>query len=229
MRFVLIRHGQSVNNLIYEETGQDLGRHPDPELTDLGHTQAGRLAQSVAAGVLPWQITAVHTSLMARAIQTAAPLADALDLPVFAHPELFECGGPYHQADGVHLAHPGSEAEELAALTPRLVLPELPGGPGWWSGPFEAEESAYVDRARRVIGDLRTRHDPGDVVALVTHGWFTQYLLRELLGISAMTGWVEVNNTGVSLLREEEERFVGTTTAVRLNWLPHLTEDLVSS
>lgn len=225
MRFVLIRHGQSVNNLIFEQTGEDLGREPDPRLTELGHRQARRLAASVAEGVLPWALTAVHTSLMARAIETAAPLADALDLPLLAHPEIFECGGPYHEVDGETVAHPGSDPADLAALSDRLELPEPSAdGPGWWSGPFEAEESAYVDRARRVVTDLRGSHDADAVVALVTHGWFTQYLLRELLGIPSMKGWVEIGNTGISLLRDEGDRWAGTTTAVRLNWLPHLDD-----
>ncbi|MEZ5097991.1 MAG: histidine phosphatase family protein [Nocardioides sp.] len=224
MRFVLIRHGQSVNNLIFEQTGGELGRHPDPLLTELGHTQAQLLAAHVSGGGLPWPVTAVYTSLMARAIQTAAPLAEGLGLPLHAHAELFECGGPYQQADDVTVAHPGSDPTELRALSDRLVLPELAEGPGWWAGPFEDQEHAYVERARRVVDDMRTAHQDADVVALVTHGWFTQYLLRELLGIPTMRGWVEVSNTGISLLRDEEGRWAGTTTAVRLNWLPHLPD-----
>jgi 2,3-bisphosphoglycerate-dependent phosphoglycerate mutase len=36
------------------------------------------------------------------------------------------------------------------------------------------------------------------VVGLVTHGHFSQFLLRALLGIPTMTGWVDILNTSVS-------------------------------
>ena len=37
---------------------------------------------------------------MARAVQTAAPLADALDLPLTLSRDLFEVGGPYDLLEG---------------------------------------------------------------------------------------------------------------------------------
>ncbi len=228
VHFVLIRHGQSANNLRYAQTGADGGRDPDTRLTDLGHTQAARLA-SVAADTLPWPVTHVYTSLMARAVQTAAPLAESLDLPLRAHPRLFECGGPHETgADGQNRAHPGSGRAELAALYPRLLLPPEAGHDGWWPGPFEAGESSYVERARSVVAELREAHSAEDVIALVTHGWFTQYLLREFLGISQMAGWFRINNTGISLVRDESGDWTGTTTADRINWLPHLAPHHVS-
>ena len=74
MRFVVIRHGQSTNNLLWETTGSEAGRHPDTPLTDTGHQQAALLAERIK-GVLPWRIDAIYTSLMARAVQTGAPVA----------------------------------------------------------------------------------------------------------------------------------------------------------
>lgn len=53
MRFVVIRHGQSSNNLLYEQTGGSDGRHHDAPLTELGHLQATRLAAAARADVLP--------------------------------------------------------------------------------------------------------------------------------------------------------------------------------
>lgn len=224
VRFVLIRHGQSGNNLIFATTGGEAGRHPDTPLTELGHDQARRLAESVAAGVLPWSVTHVYCSLMRRAVQTAAPLADALDLDLHGHAELFECGAPYDlDEDGNRVAHPGSGRDELAALTPRLRLPDAAGQGGWWSGPYEAEERAWSERAHRVIAGLRATHAHDDVVALVTHAYFTQFLLRALLGIGSMGGWFNIKNTAISLVRDEiAPAWVGTTTAERINWIPHL-------
>lgn len=223
MRFVLIRHGQSGNNLIYAQTAGEAGRHPDTHLTELGHTQARLLAGSVADGVLPWHITHLYCSLMRRAIQTAAPLADTLDLDLNGHPELFECGAPYDiDSDGNRVAHPGSGRSELQDLSGRLRLPEVAGHDGWWGGPYEAEEQSWADRANRVIAGMRAAHRDDDVVALVTHAYFTQFLLRSLLGIGSMGGWFNIKNTAISLIRDETGCWAGTTTADRINWLPHL-------
>ena len=44
MRFVLIRHGQSTNNALWAETGDDTDREVDARLTALGEAQAAALA-----------------------------------------------------------------------------------------------------------------------------------------------------------------------------------------
>ena len=51
MRFVVIRHGQSTNNLLWETTGSESGRHPDTPLTETGHRQA-----ELTAGLLPEKV-----------------------------------------------------------------------------------------------------------------------------------------------------------------------------
>ena len=179
MRFVLIRHAQSGNNLIVANTGTDAGRHPDTRLTAHGEEQAAALARYAAAPGLPWQLTHLRCSLMARAIQTAAPLAEALDLPLHADPELHECMGPYDVTqDGSRVAHPGSPRSELAGLSQRLVLPAVATEEGWWTRPVEDTEEVYAERARRVIATLRAELPRDATVGLVTHAWFCQYLLR---------------------------------------------------
>ncbi|WP_420114042.1 histidine phosphatase family protein [Pseudactinotalea sp.] len=228
MRFVVIRHGQSVNNLLYEQTGDSVGRHHDPELTDLGHTQAARLAETVSAGALPWQITQIHTSLMTRAVQTAAPLADALDLPLLGHLDAYELGGPFTEADEVRTPHPGASDTALLAASARLVLPETAGADGWYTLPYEHDAEVRAARARALVSGLREQHDDGDVVALFTHGAFFQHLLRAFLGIEQMTGWVVKHNTAISLFADEPKTDGATVTAHALDWMPHLSDDLVS-
>lgn len=226
MRFVLIRHGQSSNNLLWEQTGASMGRHHDSPLTDLGHLQAQRLAETVAAGALPWSITQLHSSLMTRAIQTAAPLAEALDLPLHGHLEAHELGGVFTEDEaGVRTVHPGGTSTELMELTARLVLPGI-GADGWFTGPVEDDPVASAERALRVVADLRERHDEDDVVALVMHGAFFQHLFRALLGIETMSGWVVKHNTAISLFADEPG--LDSVTAHALDWMPHLTSDLVT-
>lgn len=228
MRLVLIRHAQSGNNLLYAQTGATSGRSPDPGITDLGHEQTRLLAAAVADGVLPWDIDHLYCSLMTRAIQTAVPVAEALDLPVHGHAELFEVRGPYDvdPESGEDVPHPGAGRDALGAHSDRFVLPYEAGADGWWSGPVEGDPDVPA-RARRVVAGLRATHGPDATVALVTHGYFTQFLLRELLGIEAMTGWFDIHNTSITLLEDDLDH-PGRVHVVRLDWQPHLAPEQVT-
>lgn len=182
----------------------------------------------MTAGALPWQVTHIHTSLMTRAVQTAAPLADALDLPLLGHPDAYELGGPFTEEDEVRTPHPGASDEALLAASARLVLPETAGPDGWYSRPYEHEHETRAERARTLVAGLRDQHDDGDVVTLFTHGAFFQHLFRALLGIEQMTGWVTKHNTAISLFADEPMTDGATVTAHVLDWMPHLSDDLVS-
>jgi 2,3-bisphosphoglycerate-dependent phosphoglycerate mutase len=230
MRFVLIRHGQTTNNALWAETGDDTDREVDARLTVLGEAQAAALAAYATSPGLPWALTHLYASPMARAVQTAAPLADALDLPLALNQDLFEVGGPYDLLDGSgeQVAHPGSGSSIIAALSDRVHLPDWLTEDGWWRGEVEREREAYVARADRLIGALRDTHDPNDVVGLVSHGWFGNVLLGRLLGIEDMNGAFELANTSISLLEDTEEGVPWDVTAIRINWLPHLAVDQVS-
>ncbi|MCK8787318.1 histidine phosphatase family protein [Roseomonas sp. NAR14] len=88
---ILLRHGQSEFNLHFAATRQDPGI-VDPRLTPLGHEQAEAaaetlLATGLAAGGAVRQILA---SPYTRALQTAAPFARRLGLPVRIHPVVRE-------------------------------------------------------------------------------------------------------------------------------------------
>ncbi len=230
MRFVLIRHGQSTNNALWAETGAEIGREVDTRLTALGEAQAAALASYAASPGLPWALTHLYASPMVRAVQTAAPLANALDLPLTLSQDLFEVGGPYDRLDGTgeQVAHPGSGSRVIAALSDRVQLPDWLTEDGWWRGEVELERDVYVARADRLVGTLRDTHDPDDVVGLVSHGWFGNVLLGRLLGIADMNGAFELANTSISLLEDTEEGVPWDVTAIRINWLPHLAVDQVS-
>lgn len=229
MRFVLVRHGQSGNNLIFENTGEDRGRHPDTLLTPGGEEQAAALAAYATGPGLPWRITHLRCSLMARAIQTAAPLAEALELPLHADTELHECLGPYDVVEETRerVPHAGSPRSVLLGHSSRLQLPDSSTEEGWWTGALEDTEQDHAARARRVVADLRATLPEDATVALVTHGWFTQYLLRELLEIPHMSGWFAIPNTSVSLLTDRQTPWLGME-ALQIGWTPHLAADQVT-
>ncbi len=235
MRLLLIRHGESQNNRIHADTGSWAGRTPDPELTGLGRRQAERLGQHFRAGHLtPPDV--LLTSLMRRAVGTAAPIARALDLALEGDLLLHEVGGVFDAADeGPHVTgvpHLGSPASTLLELSPHLVLPGEVDEDGWHRRPFEPPAAAW-QRACEVADSLLERFGDSDItVGLVTHAWFSQYLLHALLGWQPgedgrLSAWLVINNTGHTLL----ELHPGPDWPPALVWLnrhDHLPEDEVT-
>lgn len=199
MQLLLIRHAQSANNLLYQQTGAKAGRHPDPPLTPLGHRQAQALADHLRPQGGPLALTHLHASLTVRAMQTAAPLARALGLPVHAHADAHEVGGLYWGAwDGERGPTPGETPAGLRAHCPGLRWPDHLPPDAPWDGGFEVEHPAvHAGRARRLLGDLRARHGPDDRVGLVTHQLFAQFLIAALLGsdLPRLPATLRVNNT----------------------------------
>lgn len=74
---ILLRHGQSEFNVHFSVTRVDPGI-VDPRLTELGHQQAHEAAEALQAE----PIRQIIASPYWRALETAAPIAAALGLPV---------------------------------------------------------------------------------------------------------------------------------------------------
>jgi probable phosphoglycerate mutase len=78
---LLIRHGQN------DYVGRRLaGRRPDVHLNDHGRAQAQELAENLCHA----PIKAIYSSPLERAIETAQPLAQALNLPIQIRPGMVE-------------------------------------------------------------------------------------------------------------------------------------------
>ncbi|WP_159996148.1 histidine phosphatase family protein [Roseomonas sp. 18066] len=82
---ILLRHGQSEFNLHFTATRRDPGIK-DPKLTALGHDQAAQAAEALTAPGAAPPIRRIIASPYTRALQTAAPLAKKLGLPVLIQP-----------------------------------------------------------------------------------------------------------------------------------------------
>lgn len=82
---ILLRHGQSEFNRIFHATGRDPGI-PDAPLTPLGRAQA----EAAAAALAGEGIRRILCSPYTRALQTAAPVARRLGLPVTVTPAVRE-------------------------------------------------------------------------------------------------------------------------------------------
>jgi 2,3-bisphosphoglycerate-dependent phosphoglycerate mutase len=214
MQLYFIRHGQSENNLLWEQTGTNSGRSVDPELSRLGQQQAALLAEFIRErgqgiearepdyqNLTGFQLTHIYTSLMVRAVATAQPLGLVLGLRPEAWKDLHETGGIYqvNKATGEYEGKPGKNRDFFAEYYPEVVLPVDLGANGWWNRSHEPVEER-MPRAKRVLVELLRRHgQTSDRVALVSHGGFYQYFLGAILGLPDIKNTVfGMNNTAIS-------------------------------
>jgi 2,3-bisphosphoglycerate-dependent phosphoglycerate mutase len=237
MQLYFIRHAQSANNQLYDETGNWNGRDSDPELTELGHAQARRLAEHVAcAGETSrrdylnrggFGFTHLYSSLMVRALATASYLSAALTVPLVVWEDLHEVGGIFVIDDesGEYIGQPGKSRSELAARFPDAQLPSTLTEDGWWNRSHETVE-LQARRAQRFLDDLIERHGgTDDRVAVVSHGGFYNFVLAGLLGLQPDNGfWFSLNNTGLTRFNFKPE---GIELAYA-NRVEHLPAELIT-
>lgn len=215
MKLLIIRHGESANNLLHATTGSYEGRSPDPRLTELGELQCRKLARAMLAGLQPAP-DILYSSLMWRAVQSAAPIAEALDLEILGHLEAYECGGPYTGTPQHPRPFPGASARELMSISARLKLPGAVDETGWYRGQGE-DDPERAARGQRVIDGLKAEHMGQDVlVGLICHEWISQHFVRAALGFQTPDGiaepWLSLNNTGTTLIDCEQPTPVTETT-----------------
>ena len=240
MRLYFIRHGQSVNNSLWDRTGSSQGRSHDPELTALGRAQAERLAQFLCQNdsalksneretqrLNSFDFTHLYCSLMVRAVATGAILADALKLPLVAWEDLHEEGGIYLTDDqtGQPIGQPGHNRAYFEAHYPQLVLPDTLGEDGWWNRPYEEPEQRPI-RARRFWHDLIERHgSTDDRVAVVSHGGFYNLLLAALLNLPEKDRiWFVLNNAALTRIDFDADG----TGLIYLNRFDYLPAELIT-
>lgn len=145
---VLVRHGQAAGNRELRYLGTT-----DAPLTALGLEQARQLAG--ACGI--YSATALYSSPLARARDTAAAIAAALNLAPAVREELRE--GDFGAWEGLTRA-------EALARDPKLLAAWEAGGE---SAPPDGERpSALRERAVACADALAARH-PGETILLVSH------------------------------------------------------------
>ena len=150
MELLLIRHARPLRV-------QSVDGPADPGLSPLGRRQAEALAAWLAAE----RIDAVYTSPLRRAVETAAPLGDAL---------------------GVAVTGEAALAEYDAEATAYIPIEELraAGDPRWMEVPddiagFQARVGEGVDR-------LAAAH-PSQRIAFVCHGGVINVIVSVVLGV----------------------------------------------
>jgi 2,3-bisphosphoglycerate-dependent phosphoglycerate mutase len=157
VELLIIRHGLPVRI-------DDAGGPADPELSDLGHEQAGRMAEWLRHE----PITAVYTSPMQRARQTAAPLAEVFGLEPVVDDEVAEFDR------GQHFYVP---LEELKAAKDPRYEQLMRGEQMTEVDPYTFRDIVTV-AVERVIEANR-----GGTVAIVCHGGVINAYASHVLGI----------------------------------------------
>jgi ribonuclease H / adenosylcobalamin/alpha-ribazole phosphatase len=163
-RLLLLRHGQTEMSAQRRYSGR-----ADPELTEVGHAHATALAAGIGSVDGADQVTAVLSSPLRRARQTAEPVAAALGLPVTDHAALIETN--FGAWDGLTFAQARERDPEVHRrwLGDETVRP--PDG------------ESFADVARRVAAlrdELLVRY-PTRTVLLVSHVTPIKLLLRMAL------------------------------------------------
>lgn len=178
-QILLIRHGRSADVVPGSPESADPSLHP------LGVEQATRLAARLSG--MP--LAAVHSSHLARALQTARPLAAERGLEVVVDPDLEEI----RLGDWAN----GEFRRRAAVRDPEWVAWSRTGR---WDGiPGCEGDDVFRTRLDRVIAPIAARH-AGQSVAVVCHGGAIAAYLAHVLG-TPRSLWLTVENTSVTVVR----------------------------
>jgi broad specificity phosphatase PhoE len=172
---ILMRHGQSEFNLHFSATKRDPGI-ADPRLTPEGQAQAERAAVALAGA----GITRIVASPYTRALQTAAPIAAALGLPVRVTPTIRE---RFHFS--CDIGTPRSALAQAWPLHDFAHLDEI-----WW--PASTEDEASVEARAALFRAEMAALGGWEHTLIVSHWAF----LLTFTGASLQNGeWIELPAT----------------------------------
>lgn len=180
-RIIAIRHGETAWNVDTRLQG-----HLDIELNATGRQQARRVAQALAHE----SISAIYSSDLLRAWDTARAIAEATGQPLHAHAGLRERGFGVLQ---------GKTYAEIEAAWPEQSLRWRNRDPLWAP---DGGESLVAVRARisQTASELAARH-LGEQIVLVAHGGVLDALYRIATGqeLQAPRSW-QLGNAAINRL-----------------------------
>lgn len=242
LKLYFIRHGQSINNALWANSGGENyhdDRQTDADLTEIGQEQAKIVADYLAQPYHPtdfdpqnrqgFGLTHLYCSLMIRAIKTGRAIAQKTGLPLVAMPEVHETGGVYdvNVVDGKkkYVGLPGHGRSFFELEFPDLILPKDLTEEGWWNRDKEPREN-YLERAQNIIDILLEEHQGTDhQVGIVMHGGIFARILTVLFKVQIEKYWFLMNNCAISRVDIDED---GHVMLVYMNNVCHLPDHLIS-
>ncbi len=188
---LLVRHGESAA-IVDGVAPPNRDGHDDPPLADVGHEQARRLADRLAAE----PIDAIYISTLQRTEQTAAPLAERLGLQPIVVADLREVflgdweGGLFRK----YVAN-GHEAALRMYASHR-----------WDTIPNAEADEAFGARVTRALAGIVAAH-PDQRVVVVAHGGVIAKLLAGAAGTDRTFAFL-ADNASISELAHVEGRWI---------------------
>jgi probable phosphoglycerate mutase len=186
---IIVRHGQTEWNIAGIRQG-----HLDSRLTEKGLTQAKALAQRLGRE----RFTALYSSDLGRAVQTAMAIADVTCHEIVTDARLRERHLGIFQgltADEIMAKYP-EERRQFRTLGPDYVIP---GGESM---------RQQVERNVEYLNELARKHR-GEQIVVVTHGGVVSGFFRHTLAIPLdAPRRFEFVNAGLNLFAREEENWI---------------------
>jgi probable phosphomutase (TIGR03848 family) len=161
--FLIIRHAETD----YNKKSRIASRLPGVHLNHRGLQQAQLLAEKLADA----PIKAIHSSPLERAMETAEPLARALNLEIVPNPGLLETDCGDWQGQSVKKLH---RQKIWQSVQQHPSLFHFPGGE--WIGECQ-------HRMVQVLESLRLSYSPHDMVACFSHADPIKQLIAYYLGL----------------------------------------------
>jgi broad specificity phosphatase PhoE len=183
------------------------GEGADPELSEVGWQQARRLPKALDRH----SIRRVVSSPQRRALQTAAPVADALGLDVEIDDRLAE-----YDRDLAHYVPIEQIRIEYPEEWDRLAAGHLPSG---------VDEDAFVKRVFDAVDDVVAGGDHDDTVAMFGHGGVINVILHRILGTERLLLF-PIDYASVTRLRYSRR---GEFTVAEVNGTEHVWDLLPRS
>ena len=160
---LLIRHGE--NDFV--KTGKLAGRLPGVHLNEKGQKQA----QALGEALKDVPIKAVYSSPLERAMETAAPIAEAHKLTIVQQPNLMDTDIGKWQGKSLAVLRLTKAWKVVQSAPSRFRFPE--------GESFIDAQTRYVDALERIL----TKHKPNDVVAVVFHADPIKLAVSHFLGM----------------------------------------------
>jgi probable phosphoglycerate mutase len=151
---LLVRHGESAA-AVEGEPFPLVDGHGDPPLHPEGHRQAAAVADRLQHE----DISAIYVTTLQRTAQTAAPLAEKLDITPVVEPDLRE----------VHLGEWEGGVFRTRVAEGHPIALEMRLQQRWDVIPGAEPADAFRERVRRGITSIASRH-PDQTVVVVSHG-----------------------------------------------------------